>query len=123
MAGKYDLETTTLGQLLDTAQQEADHLKDEYVSVEHVLLAIIETGSQTAAGRLLEEHGVSRERFLETLTKVRGNQRVTSATPEGAYEALEKYGRDLVTEARTGKMDPVIGRDAEIRRVIQILSR
>jgi len=113
----------TLGQLLDTAQQEADRLKDEYVSVEHVLLAIIETGSQTAAGRLLEEHGVSRDRFLETLTKVRGNQRVTSATPEGSYEALEKYGRDLVVEARTGKMDPVIGRDAEIRRVVQILSR
>ena len=113
----------TLGQLLDTAQQEADHLKDEYVSVEHVLLAIIETGSQTAAGRLLKEHGVTRDRFLETLTKVRGNQRVTSANPEVAYEALEKYGRDLVVEARTGKMDPVIGRDAEIRRVIQILSR
>ena len=113
----------TLGQLLDTAQQEADRLKDEYVSVEHVLLAMIETGSQTAAGRLLEEHGVTRDRFLETLTKVRGNQRVTSANPEVAYEALEKYGRDLVVEARTGKMDPVIGRDAEIRRVIQILSR
>ena len=113
----------TLGQLLDTAQQEAEHLKDEYVSVEHVLLAMIETGSQTAAGRLLEEHGVTRERFLEILTKVRGNQRVTSANPEVAYEALEKYGRDLVVEARSGKMDPVIGRDAEIRRVIQILSR
>ena len=113
----------TLGQLLDTAQQEADRLKDEYVSVEHVLLAMIETGSQTAAGRLLKEHGVTRERFLEILTQVRGNQRVTSANPEVAYEALEKYGRDLVVEARTGKMDPVIGRDAEIRRVIQILSR
>src|SRR5688500_11374394 len=84
---------------------------------------MIESGSQTAAGRLLEEHGVTRDRFLETLTKVRGNQRVTSANPEVAYEALEKYGRDLVVEARTGKMDPVIGRDAEIRRVIQILSR
>jgi ATP-dependent Clp protease ATP-binding subunit ClpB len=113
----------TLGQLLDTAQREADRLKDEYVSVEHVLLAMIETGSQTAAGRLLKEHGVTRERFLEILTQVRGNQRVTSANPEVAYEALEKYGRDLVVEARTGKMDPVIGRDAEIRRVIQILSR
>jgi ATP-dependent Clp protease ATP-binding subunit ClpB len=112
-----------LGQILDTAQQEADRLKDEYVSVEHVLLAIIESGSQTAAGRLLNEHGVTRERFLEVLTQVRGAQRVTSATPESAYEALEKYGRDLVVEARTGKLDPVIGRDAEIRRVIQILSR
>src|SRR4051794_34458202 len=75
----------TLGQVLDTAQQEADRLKDEYVSVEHVLLAIIASGSQTAAGRLLNEHGVTRERFLEVLTQVRGAQRVTSATPESAY--------------------------------------
>jgi ATP-dependent Clp protease ATP-binding subunit ClpB len=112
-----------LGQLFDTAEREAERLKDEYVSVEHVLLAMIETGSQTAAGRLLREHGVTRERFLQILTEVRGSQRVTSATPESAYEALEKYGRDLVAEAAKGKMDPVIGRDAEIRRVIQILSR
>jgi ATP-dependent Clp protease ATP-binding subunit ClpB len=113
----------TLSQLLDTAQREADRLKDEYVSVEHVVLAMIESGSQAAAGRLLKEHGVTRERFLESLTQIRGSQRVTSATPESAYEALEKYGRDLVDEARTGRMDPVIGRDGEIRRVIQILSR
>jgi ATP-dependent Clp protease ATP-binding subunit ClpB len=113
----------TLGQLLDTAKREADRLKDEYVSVEHVVLAMIESGSQTAVGRLLKEHGVTRERFLEVLTEVRGSQRVTSATPESAYEALEKYGRDLVAEARTGRLDPVIGRDGEIRRVIQILSR
>jgi ATP-dependent Clp protease ATP-binding subunit ClpB len=112
-----------LSQLLDTAQREADRLKDDYVSVEHVLLAVIESGSQTGAGRILAEHGVTRDRFLETLTKVRGAQRVTSATPESAYEALEKYGRDLVDEARSGRLDPVIGRDAEIRRVIQILSR
>ncbi len=113
----------TMGQVLDAAQSEAERLKDEYVSVEHVLLAMIESGTQTAAGRLLRENGVTRERFLEILIKVRGAQRVTSATPESAYEALEKYGRDLVVEARTGKMDPVIGRDAEIRRVIQIISR
>jgi ATP-dependent Clp protease ATP-binding subunit ClpB len=112
-----------LNQVLDSAEQEAQRLKDEYVSVEHVLLAMIATGSLTAAGRLLREHGVTRERFLEILTQVRGSQRVTSANPEAAYEALEKYGRDLVTEARVGRMDPVIGRDAEIRRVIQILSR
>src|SRR2546423_1789906 len=112
-----------LSQLLDAAQGEADRLKDEYVSVEHVLLAMIESGSGTAAGRLLREHGITRERFLEVLTQVRGAQRVTSATPESAYEALEKYGRDLVDRARRGKMDPVIGRDSEIRRVIQILSR
>jgi ATP-dependent Clp protease ATP-binding subunit ClpB len=112
-----------LSQLLDTAQREADRLKDEYVSVEHVVLAMIESGTQTGAGRLLGEQGITRDRFLETLTKVRGAQRVTSATPESAYEALEKYGRDLVVEARSGKLDPVIGRDSEIRRVIQILSR
>ncbi|MEA2272716.1 MAG: ATP-dependent Clp protease ATP-binding subunit ClpB [Solirubrobacteraceae bacterium] len=112
-----------LSQLLDAAMQESERLKDEYVSVEHVLLAMIATGSATPAGRLLKEQGVTSERLLGTLTQVRGAQRVTSANPESTYEALEKYGRDLVAEARKGKMDPVIGRDAEIRRVIQILSR
>jgi len=112
-----------LSQVLDAAQGEADRLMDDYVSVEHVLLAMIESGSSTAAGRVLREHGVTRERFLQILTQVRGSQRVTSATPESAYEALEKYGIDLVEQARRGKMDPVIGRDSEIRRVIQILSR
>jgi ATP-dependent Clp protease ATP-binding subunit ClpB len=115
--------TRALSQLLDAATQEAERLKDEYVSVEHVLLAILETGSATAAGRVLREHGVTRERFLEILTEVRGSQRVTSATPESAYEALEKYGIELVAEARLGRLEPVIGRDEEIRRVIQILSR
>jgi ATP-dependent Clp protease ATP-binding subunit ClpB len=112
-----------LNQLFDTAEEEAKRLKDEYVSVEHVLLAMIATGTQTAAGRVLSEHGITRERFLEILTQVRGSQRVTSATPESAYEALEKYGIDLVMAARTDRLDPVIGRDGEIRRVIQILSR
>jgi ATP-dependent Clp protease ATP-binding subunit ClpB len=112
-----------LGMVLDSARKEAERLKDEYISVEHVLLAIIDTGTQTAAGRLLREHGVTHEGVLQTLTALRGSQRVTSATPEGAYEALEKYGRDLVEEARLGRLDPVIGRDSEIRRVIQILSR
>ena len=112
-----------LSQVLDAAEQEAERLKDEYVSVEHVLLAMLATGSDTGAGRLLREHGVTRERFLDVLTQVRGSQRVTSSNPETAYEALEKYGRDLVTEARLGRLDPVIGRDSEIRRVIQILSR
>jgi ATP-dependent Clp protease ATP-binding subunit ClpB len=87
------------------------------------VIALAEEGTSTAAGRILANNGVTRDSFLSALTKVRGNQRVTSATPEGAYEALEKYGRDLVTEGRAGKLDPVIGRDAEIRRVIQILSR
>ena len=118
--------TRGLAHVLDDAEQEAERLKDEYVSVEHVLLAIVgsgRAGAGSAAGQLLREHGADRDRILEILTQVRGAQRVTSATPESAYEALEKYGRDLVTEARTGKLDPVIGRDAEIRRVIQILSR
>jgi ATP-dependent Clp protease ATP-binding subunit ClpB len=112
-----------LNQVLDEAEQEAQRLKDEYVSVEHILLAIVATSTGTVAGRLLRENGITRERFLEVLTQVRGAQRVTSANPETAYEALEKYGRDLVAEARLGRMDPVIGRDEEIRRVIQILSR
>jgi hypothetical protein len=77
----------------------------------------------TGAGRLLREHGADRDALLEVLTQVRGAQRVASATPETAYEALEKYGRDLVAEARSGRLDPVIGRDLEIRRVVQILSR
>src|SRR3954469_11435228 len=113
----------SLSELLDVAERESQRLKDEYVSVEHILLAMIESGTQTAGGRLLADHGVTRERFLEILTEVRGAQRVTSATPESAYEALEKYGRDLVAEARAGRLDPVIGRDTEIRRTIQILSR
>jgi ATP-dependent Clp protease ATP-binding subunit ClpB len=87
------------------------------------LLALIDEGSQGAAGRLLKERGVTKDRFLEALTAIRGNQRVTSASPEGTYEALEKYGQDLVGLARSGKPDPVIGRDSEIRRVVQILSR
>ncbi|MDI1461317.1 ATP-dependent chaperone ClpB [Catellatospora sp. KI3] len=115
--------TQRLSRLLDTAEREAKRLKDEYVSVEHLLLALSDEGSATAAGRRLKENGVTREAFLNALTQVRGNQRVTSAMPEVTYEALEKYGRDLVADARGNKLDPVIGRDGEIRRVIQILSR
>ncbi len=115
--------TQRLSRLLDTAEREAHRLKDEYVSVEHLLVALVEEGSETAAGRRLREQGLTRDRFLQVLTAVRGNQRVTSAMPEVTYEALEKYGRDLVADARAGRLDPVIGRDSEIRRVIQILSR
>jgi ATP-dependent Clp protease ATP-binding subunit ClpB len=115
--------TQRLARLLDTAEREARRLKDEYVSVEHLVIALLEEGSDTAAGRRLHDQGLTRDRFLQALTAVRGNQRVTSAMPEVAYEALEKYGRDLVAEARAGKLDPVIGRDSEIRRVVQILSR
>ncbi|WP_433463346.1 ATP-dependent chaperone ClpB [Spirillospora sp. CA-128828] len=117
------LVTQRLSRLLDTAQQEAERLKDDYVSVEHLVIALLEEGSATAAGRLLHRHGVTRGSFLEALTRIRGHQRVTSAMPEVAYEALEKYGRDLVADAAAGKLDPVIGRDTEIRRVVQILSR
>ncbi|MFF4242331.1 ATP-dependent chaperone ClpB [Actinomadura geliboluensis] len=117
------LVTQRLSRLLDTAQQEAERLKDDYVSVEHLVMALLEEGSATAAGRLLERQGITRDSFLEALTRIRGHQRVTSAMPEVAYEALEKYGRDLVADAAAGKLDPVIGRDSEIRRVVQILSR
>jgi ATP-dependent Clp protease ATP-binding subunit ClpB len=121
-AGKIYV-TQRLQKLFLQAEEEAKRLKDEYVSVEHLLLALIEEGSASAAGRLLQRFQVSREKFLAALTAVRGHQRVTSATPETAYEALEKYGVDLVAQARQGKLDPVIGRDAEIRRTIRILSR
>jgi ATP-dependent Clp protease ATP-binding subunit ClpB len=115
--------TQRLNRLLDTAEQEAGRLKDEYVSVEHLVMALLDEGPQTAAGRLLRDQGLTRDGFLQALTNIRGNQRVTSAMPESAYEALDKYGRDLVADARSGRLDPVIGRDSEIRRVIQILSR
>ena len=121
-AGKIYL-TQRLQQLFLRAEDEAKRLRDEYVSVEHLFLALIEEGTGSPAGRVLGRHGVTRDSFLAALTAVRGNQRVTSASPEGAYEALSKYGTELVGEARRNKLDPVIGRDAEIRRVIRILSR
>jgi ATP-dependent Clp protease ATP-binding subunit ClpB len=111
-----------LAATLDRAEREATRLKDSYVSVEHLLLALADDPAGGAA-RLLQSNGVNRESFLRALTAVRGNQHVNSATPEQTYEALEKYGRDLVADARSGRLDPVIGRDTEIRRVIQILSR
>jgi ATP-dependent Clp protease ATP-binding subunit ClpB len=112
-----------LSRLLVSAEQEAKRLKDEYVSVEHLLMALLAEGDKTPSGRLLKQAGIDRERFLTTLTDVRGNQRVTSNNPEVSYEALEKYGRDLVKMAKSGKLDPVIGRDEEVRRVIRVLSR
>jgi ATP-dependent Clp protease ATP-binding subunit ClpB len=115
--------TQRLARLLEGAEQEATRLKDDYVSVEHLVLALLDEGPASPAGRLLRDEGVTRDAFLQALTKVRGNQRVTSAMPETAYEALDKYGQDLVAEAAAGRLDPVIGRDAEIRRVTQILSR
>lgn len=112
-----------LSKLLVNAEEEMKSLKDEYLSVEHMVLAMIESGSSTAVGKIFQQLSVSRNQFLQALISVRGNQRVTSANPEQTYEALEKYGRDLVAMARSGKLDPVIGRDTEIRRVIRILSR
>jgi ATP-dependent Clp protease ATP-binding subunit ClpB len=113
--------TARLNRLLTTAEDEAKRLKDDYVSVEHILLALTEdTGT---AGRALREAGVNREDLMRALQEVRGHQRVTSQDPESTYQALERYGRDLTQLAAQGKLDPVIGRDEEIRRVIQVLSR
>ncbi len=109
--------TPRLNRLFVRAEDEAKKLKDEFVSVEHVLLAAIEDS------KAFQEVGVTRDRLMQALREVRGSQRVTSKNPEATYEALEKYGRDLTKSAETGKLDPVIGRDAEIRRVIQVLSR
>ncbi len=108
--------------ILVSAQQQAKRLKDEYVSVEHLILAMLEDSTSTA-GNILRTLGINRDGFLKALTEVRGSQRVQSANPEATYEALERYGRDLVADAKANKLDPVIGRDAEIRRVIRILSR
>ncbi len=112
--------TQSLNELFILAQQEADRLKDEYLSVEHLVLAMLDPQKPHP---VLSTLGIDRNAFLEVLTQVRGHQRVQSATPEGTYEALSRYGIDLVKEASTGKMDPVIGRDEEIRRTIRILSR
>ena len=112
-----------MNQALVRAEDEAKKLQDEYVSVEHLLLALTEEGRKGPAGKILAENGVTRERLMGTIQDVRGGQRVTSQNPEETYEALEKYGTNLSQRARDGKLDPVIGRDDEIRRVIQVLSR
>src|SRR5437773_6238231 len=105
------------------AEAEAERLKDEYVSTEHLFIAIADESGRSPGAQLLRQHGVTRDTILQALTAVRGSQRVTSENPEGTYQALERYGRDLTELARKGKLDPVIGRDEEIRRVIQVLSR
>ncbi|MGI6098165.1 MAG: ATP-dependent chaperone ClpB [Lentisphaerae bacterium] len=116
--------TQALNEMLVRAADHARRLKDEYLSVEHLLLALTDgAASKTAAGRLLSAAGVDAKGVLRVLKELRGNQRVTSDNPEGQYEALKKYGADLVELARAGKLDPVIGRDEEIRHVIRILSR
>jgi ATP-dependent Clp protease ATP-binding subunit ClpB len=111
-----------LRNVLDQAEKEMAKLKDEYVSVEHFLLALTDAAS-TGAGRILKANGITRDRLMQALQSVRGSQRVTDQNPEGKYQTLEKYGRDLTEAARRGKIDPVIGRDKEIRRVMQVLSR
>ena len=108
--------------LLVDAEKTAEQFKDEYVSVEHLYLALVEENG-TPSAAIFRRYGIDKEKLLQALTKVRGSQRVTSQNPEESYEALTKYGRDLVEAARQGKLDPVIGRDAEIRHTIQILSR
>ena len=111
-----------LSQILMKAEKIADDFKDEYVSVEHLYLALLEERG-TPSAKIFSKFGIDKNKFLDALSKVRGNQRVTSQNPEDNYDALNKYGRDLVEMAREGKLDPVIGRDAEIRHAIQILSR
>ena len=110
-----------LGRIMNAAETEANSLQDDYVSVEHVLLAMAQAGG--AVGALFRDTGLTRDKLLQAMRDVRGNQRVTSKDPEGTYKSLERYGRDLTLEAERGKLDPVIGRDDEIRRVIQVLSR
>jgi len=113
--------TQRLNRVLARAEQEAGKLKDEYVSIEHVLIAMLDESG--ASARVLRQAGLTHDKLMDVLKKVRGGQRVTSANPEATYQALERYGRDLTKQAAAGKVDPVIGRDEEIRRVIQILSR
>jgi ATP-dependent Clp protease ATP-binding subunit ClpB len=107
----------------DSAQAEAGRLKDEYVSTEHLFVAIATETGRSPAAKLLQQHGITPDKVFQALTSIRGSQRVTSQNPESTYQALERYGRDLTELARKGKLDPVIGRDEEIRRVIQVLSR
>ncbi len=108
-------------QVLNNAQSEADRFKDEYVSTEHVILAMLD--DEGAVGSLLKRYGVTRDSLMEALQSIRGNQRVTDEDAESKYQSLEKYCKDMTALARQGKMDPVIGRDEEIRRVMQVLSR
>jgi ATP-dependent Clp protease ATP-binding subunit ClpB len=113
--------TPRLKKVIESAEEEAEALKDEYVSTEHLLLAMVQDGGE--AGRILKDFAASRDKILNALVSIRGSQRITDPNPEEKYQALEKYGRDLTDLARKGKLDPVIGRDDEIRRVIQVLSR
>jgi ATP-dependent Clp protease ATP-binding subunit ClpB len=110
-----------LARVMNAAENDAKSLQDDYTSVEHVLLAMTESSGEI--GRIMRDSGVTRDKLLQALREVRGNQRVTTKDPEGTYKSLERYGRDLTIEAERGKLDPVIGRDEEIRRIVQVLSR
>src|SRR6266446_7074471 len=111
-----------LKKTLDAAQAEATKLKDDYISTEHLLLGLLDEGGPSLK-KIFQTHGLKRDQVLRALADLRGNQRVTDANPEDKFQALEKYGRDLTALARQGKIDPVIGRDDEIRRVMQVLTR
>ena len=108
--------------ILENALSEANKLNDEYISIEHIVLAIADA-HDTQASKILSSHGVSKDTILKALTEIRGTQRVTDQNPEQKYQALQQYAKDLTEQARADKLDPVIGRDSEVRRVIQILSR
>lgn len=114
--------STKLMALLEEADKEARQLKDDYISIEHLLLALADD-TKGQSGTILKRHGITRERIMQVLSQIRGKQRVTSQDPETTYEALKRYGKDLTEMAAKGKLDPVIGRDDEIRRVMQVLSR
>ena len=114
--------STRFNKLIMDAEKISGEFKDDFVSVEHLYLALLGE-KNTPSAKIFSKYGITKDKFLQALSKVRGNQRVTSSNPEDNYEALEKYGRDLVEEARKGRLDPVIGRDSEIRHTIQILSR
>ncbi|MFN7141711.1 MAG: Clp protease N-terminal domain-containing protein, partial [Limisphaerales bacterium] len=111
-----------LKKALDAAEKEAEKLKDEYTSTEHLLLGLLEQGSSSLK-KIFQAHGLHRDTVMKALAELRGNQRVTDQNPEDKFQALEKYGKDLTALARAGKIDPVIGRDEEIRRVMQVLTR
>ncbi|HBZ00974.1 MAG TPA: type VI secretion system ATPase TssH, partial [candidate division Zixibacteria bacterium] len=111
-----------LQNILQDAQNEADRLKDEFISIEHIILGMLEIRTDKTS-QILSEMGLTRDKFYGAMTKIRGDQRVTDENPESKYKVLERYSRDLTALARKGKLDPVIGRDEEIRRVLKILSR
>lgn len=115
--------TNRLIRLLAEARDEAKRMKDHFVSVEHIILAFIDEDKKTKAGQILSDHSLDRDMVLKALSDIRGKQRVSSENPEAGYSVLERFGRDIVEEARSGKLDPIIGRDDEIRRVVRILSR